>query len=89
MSPKGRPPSADAEISAEKRKVENAALDLTAEERAAKASAHYLAEFTSAARMYLPKITTDADRERARQLVADLTSAARAHTEQTTENVAN
>jgi hypothetical protein len=63
-----------AEASAEKRKAENAHLDLTAKEKAAKASAHYLAEFTAACRSYLPKITIEADREKARLLVSELTS---------------
>jgi hypothetical protein len=63
-----------AEASAEKRKAENADLDLTAEERAAKASAHYLVEFIAACRLYLPKITIEADREKARLLVSELTS---------------
>jgi hypothetical protein len=37
-------------------------------------SAHYLAEFTAACRAYLPKITDEAHRERARALVAELTT---------------
>ena len=38
-------------------------------------SAHDLAEFTFACRKYLPKITVEADREKARELVAKLTGA--------------
>jgi hypothetical protein len=63
-----------AEASAEKRKAESADLDLSAEERAAKRSAHYLAEFAVACRTYLPKITVEADRQKARLLVSELTS---------------
>jgi hypothetical protein len=40
---------------------EMAALDLADDQRAAKASAHYLAEFKIACRTYLPKITSVAD----------------------------
>ena len=63
-----------AEASAEQRKAFNADLDLTAEEKAAKASAHNLAEFVIACRTYLPKITVEADRQKARLLVSELTS---------------
>jgi hypothetical protein len=61
------------EASAEKRKAENADLNLTSKE-AAEASAHYLAEFTVACRLYLPKITIEIDRQKARLLVSELTS---------------
>jgi hypothetical protein len=63
-----------AEISLDERKARHADLDLSAEQRAAKASAHYLAEFTVACRSYLPKITVEADRQKARLLVSELTS---------------
>jgi hypothetical protein len=63
-----------ADASAEKRKAENADLAQTTEEKAAKASAHYLAEFTAACRMYLPKITAEADRQKARLLASELTT---------------
>ena len=63
-----------AEASAENRKAVNADLSLSPEEKAAKASAHYLAEFTVACRTYLPKITIEADRQKARLLVSELTS---------------
>jgi len=63
-----------AEISIEQRRAEHAELDLSAEEKAAKASAHYLAEFTVACHAYLPKITVEADRQKARLLVSELTS---------------
>jgi hypothetical protein len=43
-------------------------------ERAAKTSARCLAEFTVACRMWLPQITVEADRQKARLLVAELTS---------------
>ena len=62
------------EASAEKRKAQNANLNLSAEEKAAKVSAHYLAEFVTACRTYLPKITIEADRQTARLLVSELTS---------------
>jgi hypothetical protein len=65
-----------AEASAERRKAENADLAMTAEEKAAKASAHYLAEFTTACHMYLPKITAETDRQKARLLVSELTKVA-------------
>jgi hypothetical protein len=48
--------------------------DLSAEERAARASARGLAEFTVACRMWLPQVTAEADRQKARLLVAELTS---------------
>jgi hypothetical protein len=76
-----------AEVSAERRKAENAAAEAapelsvtsstvteSAEEKAAKASAHYFAEFVAACRTYLPKITVEADRQKARLLVSELTS---------------
>jgi hypothetical protein len=44
----------------------------TAEERAAKVSAHCLAAFTTACRTWLPHITVEADRQKARLLVAEL-----------------
>jgi hypothetical protein len=62
-----------AEISIEQRRAENAELDLSAEERATKASARALAEFTVACRTWLPKMI-DADRQKARLLVSELTS---------------
>ena len=61
------------EASAERRKAQNADLGLTAKEKAAKVSAHYLAEFILACRTYLPKITIEADRQKARLLVSELT----------------
>jgi hypothetical protein len=63
-----------ADASAEKRKAFNTDLDLTAEEKAAKVSAHNLTEFVIACRTYLPKITVEADRRKARLLVSELTS---------------
>jgi hypothetical protein len=61
--------------SAEKRKAEYADLDQSRpEERAAKMSAHFLAEFTHACHAYLPKITVEGDRQKARRLVAELTN---------------
>jgi hypothetical protein len=45
----------------------------TADERAAKESARALAEFTVACRHWLPRITVEADRQEARNLVATLT----------------
>jgi hypothetical protein len=62
------------EISVEQRRAENAELDLSAEQRAAKASDRALAEFTVACRTWLPKITVEADRQKARLLVSQLTS---------------
>jgi hypothetical protein len=61
------------EISLEQRRAENAELDLSAEERAAQASASALAEFSVACRAWLPKVTVEADRQAARNLVATLT----------------
>jgi hypothetical protein len=70
-----------AEASAEKRKAEYADLSdeekkeaeyadfLDAQEKAHKESARALAEFTLACRMYLPKITIEGHREKARDLV--------------------
>jgi hypothetical protein len=66
------------EIGVEQRKAEMAALDLSAEERATKASARALAEFIAACHAYLPKITIEADREKARLLVTKLTRAPKA-----------
>jgi hypothetical protein len=63
-----------AEISIEQRRAQNAELGLSAEERAAKASARCLAEFAVACRTWLPKITVEADRQKARLLVSELTS---------------
>jgi hypothetical protein len=68
------PVTESAEISIDERKARHADLDLSAEQRVAKASAHYLAEFTVACRSYLPKITVEADRQKARLLVSELTS---------------
>jgi hypothetical protein len=61
------------EISTEQRRAENADLDLSAEERAAKASAHSLTEFTVACRAWLPKMT-EADQRKALELVSEMTS---------------
>ena len=63
-----------AEIGAEERRAQMAALDVADDQRATKASAHALAEFIVACRNWLPKITTEADRQKARLLVADLTT---------------
>jgi hypothetical protein len=60
------------QISLEQRRAENGEPDLSAEERAAKASASALAEFTVACRAWLPKVTVEADRQAARNLVATL-----------------
>ena len=62
--------SESAQASAERRKAD----DLTPEEKAAKRSAHFLSEFSIACRTYLPKITVEADRQKARLLVSELTS---------------
>jgi hypothetical protein len=62
------PDVTEIEASAERRKAENADLNPNAE-----ASARYLAEFTYACRTYLPKMA-EADRQKARQLVEELTS---------------
>jgi hypothetical protein len=67
------PVTESAEASAETRKAENADLGLNAEAKAAKQSANYLAEFTAACHAYLPKITIEADRQKARVLVSELT----------------
>lgn len=56
-----------AEDSAEKREAEYADF-LTTTEKAQKASARYLAEFTTACRTYLPKLSAD-DARKAEQLV--------------------
>jgi hypothetical protein len=58
-----------AEESAAKRKAINEDLSLTPEEMAAKVSALNLAEFVIACRTYLPKITIEADRQKARVFV--------------------
>jgi hypothetical protein len=47
-------------------------LDLSAEERAAKASAHCLKEFCIACRKYLPGITVEVDLDAALLFVAGL-----------------
>jgi hypothetical protein len=60
--PKSKPV---AELSTEQRKAEMVALDMSAEEKAAKMSAHALAEFTVACRTWLPKITESADQLKA------------------------
>ena len=66
-----------AEISLEQRRADMADLSLTPEQRAANASAKALAEFTVACRTWLPKITVEADRQKARLLVSELTSGKR------------
>jgi hypothetical protein len=75
-APEARPavgePEADREPSA-KALAKNSGQSLTAEEKAAKQSAHNLAEFTAACHAYLPKITIEADRQKARLLVSELT----------------
>jgi hypothetical protein len=63
-----------AEASADRRKAQYADDELSAEERAARASARSLAEFTVACRAWLPQITVEADRQKARLLVSELTS---------------
>ena len=50
------PVTESAEASAEMRKAENADLSLSAEEKAAKLSAHNLSEFQVACRAYLPNL---------------------------------
>jgi hypothetical protein len=62
--------TASPEISAEERRAQNAALD--SGEGAAKASATALEEFKYCCRIWLPKITAEADRQKASQYVADL-----------------
>ena len=47
--------------------------ELSAEEKAAKASARGLAEFTVACRTWLPQVTVEADQQKARLLVSELT----------------
>jgi ABC-type Na+ efflux pump permease subunit len=59
------PDSVTVTESPEQHKTENAT---------GKGSAHYLAEFTVACRMYLPKITDEADRQTALALVVELTT---------------
>jgi hypothetical protein len=61
------------EVSAE-RKAQMAALDLADGQKATKASARALAEFMVACRTWLPKVTVEADRQKARLLVSELTS---------------
>ena len=51
-----------------------AALDWADEQKATKASARALAEFMVACRTWLPKVTVEADRQKARLLVSELTS---------------
>jgi hypothetical protein len=63
-----------AEISVDQRRADMAALDTSADERTDKASARALAEFTVACRTWLPKITVEADRQKARGLVTELTT---------------
>jgi len=63
------PVTESAEISIDGRR----GLGLRAEQRAAKASAHALAEFTVACRWWLPKMKED-DQRKARLLVSELTS---------------
>jgi hypothetical protein len=60
-----------AEASAEQRKAAYADLSNKEKKEAefADESAHYLAEFTVACRMYLPKITAEADQKKAHALV--------------------
>jgi hypothetical protein len=60
------------EISIDERKAQHADLE-SAEERTAKASARCLAEFTVACCKWLPQITVEADRQKARSLAAELT----------------
>jgi hypothetical protein len=62
-----------AEATVEERKTGNAVNLETAEEKAARLSAHNLAEFTVACRLYLPKMTT-IDRSKAYRLVARMVS---------------
>ena len=62
------------EINAEERKAQMAALDLADGQKATKASARALAEFMVACRTWLPKVTVEADRQKARLLVSELTS---------------
>jgi hypothetical protein len=65
-------------IPIEQRKADMAALDLNADEGGAKASATALQEFKYYCRVWLPKITAEADRQKARQYVVELTSAPKA-----------
>jgi hypothetical protein len=62
------------EASAEQRKAVYAELETTQHgtDKAAKRSAHYLAEFIVACRAYLPKITIEADRQKALSVVSQL-----------------
>ena len=62
-----------AEKDIEQHRGEMAELALTPEEKAAKASAQSLAEFTVACHAWLPKVTIEADRQKARLLVSELT----------------
>ena len=66
------------EISVEERRAQMAALDLADDQRANKASANALAKFIVACRIWLPKITIEADRHKARLVVTELTSASKA-----------
>jgi hypothetical protein len=66
------------EVSIEERRAQNAELNLSAEERAAAASTRALTEFITSCRLWLPKITVEADRLKARQYVAELTHASKA-----------
>ena len=63
--PQGRPPVRSSEVPA-------TSVPPDSPDKAAKRSARYLAEFGAAARMYLPKVTIEADREKARALVLEL-----------------
>jgi hypothetical protein len=59
------------EIAIDQRRADMAALDTSATD---KASARALAEFTFACRTWLPKITVEADWQKARDLVTELTT---------------
>jgi hypothetical protein len=61
-----------AEISIEQRRAENADLDLSAEEQAAKRSAYAIGRFTESCRTLLP-LMTDADQRKALDIVIGLT----------------
>jgi hypothetical protein len=62
------------EISEEQRRADMAALSLSPDQRAAKASADALAQFEYACRHRLPKVTVESDRVKARLLVSELTN---------------
>jgi len=64
------PVTESAEVSVEQRRAEMATLDMTDEEKSALA----LADFIVACHTYLPKITVEADRDKARMLVSEMTS---------------